>query len=82
MTAVTYGKTPTESAAEESAIAREIVREITSHIQVSQRQLVLIMMFLAQNLENNTEMRRVVEVLRTLRGDLFITDAVPQEGGG
>jgi adenylosuccinate lyase len=70
----TYGKTSAERDAEESAIAREIVREITSTVQVSQRQLLLIIHGLAMNLEKTEELLQITGVVRSLRGDLFLID--------
>lgn len=80
MMATTYGKTGAEKDAEESAIAREIVREITSSVQVSQRQLLLIIHGLAMNLEKTEEMLQVTGAVRSLRGDLFLIDRAGDGG--
>ena len=71
-----YGESSVERQAEEAEIAREIVREITSHIRVSQRQLLLIIHGLAMNLELTDEMVQITSLVRSLRDDLFIIDRV------
>lgn len=75
-----YGKTGVERDAEESEIARKIVREIVSDLQVSQRQLLLIIHGLAMNLERTEEMLKLTSAVRSLRGDLFLIDRAADGG--
>jgi len=66
---------------EETIMAREIVRELTSHVRVSQRQIMWIIHELAMNLESREEMTRVTDLIRTLRPDLFFIDMVDGRQG-
>ena len=69
-----FGKTTTERLAEESKQAHEIVRELTAELQVSQRQILLIINGLALNLEDCDAMRHITDAVKNVGGKLFLID--------
>jgi len=69
---VRYGQAQSEKLAEESKIARQIVREI-GNFGVSDRQRLLIMYYLGLELEKVEDMRAVTEFITNQAGEkLFI----------
>jgi hypothetical protein len=69
---VHYGQAKSEKLAEESKIARQIVREI-GNFGVNDRQRLLIMYYLGLELEKVEDMRSVTEFITKQVGeDLFI----------
>jgi hypothetical protein len=69
---VCYGKTPSEKAAEENVVCRQIVSEI-NNFGVSQRQLLMIIFLLALQLENNVHMRELSTFVKELAPEAFLT---------
>jgi hypothetical protein len=68
----TYGKIKSETLAEESGVAREVVREL-GQIGISDRQRWLVMYYLALELENVEEMKAITSYIKEVKGnDLFI----------
>lgn len=72
-----FGQTSAERMAEESAQAHEIVREITADLQVSQRQILLIIHGLALTLEDGELMQQIASIARG-SNSMFLID---QAGG-
>lgn len=78
-----FGKTQAEQLAEESAIAREIVRELVNDIRVSQRQIGHIIYGLALNVENVELMKQLTTLVRAWP-NFFLSDRAQDttdEGG-
>ena len=72
MEPVRYGQSEAEKMAEENKICRQIVREI-NNFGISQRQALMIIYLLAQELENIEQMRAITQLTRELGGDeLFL----------
>lgn len=69
---VHYGRSQAEKMAEENAVARQIVQQITN-FGVSQRQVLMVMYLLASELENVEHMRALTSLIRQLGADdLFL----------
>ena len=78
---IRYGELKSEQAAEESRVARDIVREI-GNFGVSDRQRWLIMYFLALELEKNQDMDAVVAFIIAQKGnELFVSGAEEEADG-
>jgi len=75
------GKTGAEKLAEESTLAREIVKQITVDLQVTQRQILLIIHGLALNLDDVGAAQKVAGVVREIEG-LFLVDRTEEGHGG
>lgn len=68
-----YGQTHSEKLANDSKIAREIVKEIGT-FGINDRQRWLILYHLAMELENVEEMRSMVDYIKEVKGDsIFIS---------
>lgn len=75
----TYGTSIDKKTAKESAEAREIVGEIIN-FGVSQDQILYIINDLAMNIENPDHMRRILNVVKSVREDrIVITTKSPLE---
>lgn len=71
--ATIYGQQlASEKVAEENTYCRQIVSEI-SQFGVNQRQRMMIIYLLALELENAEELRAVCDVVREVRGDVFVS---------
>jgi hypothetical protein len=67
-----YSKLESEKRAEENQVCRQIAREI-SNFGVSQRQVLMVIYLLAQELENVEQMQTLTSVVRDVGGDdLFL----------
>ena len=79
-----YGQLQSEKLANESQVARQIVREI-DHFEISDRQRWLVIYYLSMELENVEEMKEMTGFIKELKGnDLFISKLYggqDEEGG-
>lgn len=68
-----YGQTNSEKLAEESRVAREIVREL-GQVGINDRQRWLVIYYLSLELEDVEEMKSLSSFVRETKGDsLFLT---------
>lgn len=66
-----YGQLSSEKTAFENNQCRQIVKEIVN-FGITQRQMLLVAYFLAQELENVEHMQLLTTMIRELREDLFV----------
>jgi len=76
-----YGQLQSEKLAQESNIARQIVREI-DQFGINDRQRWLVIYYLAMELENLEEMKEITSFIREKKGDsIFISKLFGQDEG-
>lgn len=69
-----YGKLSSEKLAEENHLCREIVREITN-LNISQRQMLMLLYLLSLELEDVTKMKEISSVVRnSFDPNVFLVD--------
>lgn len=73
-----YGKLKSETEAEDIVTARKIVKEIVN-FGVSELQKLNIIMFLAQELEDNDRMLKLVEAVKSCNAKTLLVDNVNEE---
>lgn len=70
---ITYGKLNSEKLAEESRVAREIVKEL-GQIGINDRQRWLVIYYLSLEIENVDEMKALTSYIKEVKGrDIFVT---------
>jgi hypothetical protein len=73
-----YGELQSEKMALQNLQARKIVKEINM-LGASDRQKLLIIYLLGLELEKLNEMQTVTNMVKTLRGDIFVTSLTDED---
>lgn len=74
---VRYGQTGSEKQALENEECRRIVKELENY-GLTQRQMLVVIYLMAQELENVDQMRSITKLVRKLATDLFVS-GTPEE---
>lgn len=73
-----YGTSVDDKVLKESAESRAIVAEIMNY-GISQNQILYIINDLAMNLENHDHMRRIVNIVKSIKDDTIVVTKSPLE---
>jgi hypothetical protein len=74
---VRYGQMKSEKMAEENELCRQMMREI-NNFGISERQRLMLIFLLAQELENVEQMKAVTKLVREVGGDELFLIGTPE----